>query len=171
MYTTVQAEQQLSVAAMERVAPPPPPAVKPMLRRSRLQWLFVWRTPGFKALKANLAKHMQKVEEAKEVRIATGRARTWCRLPRHSSDLRAAVPLHRVTHSNAGPFPTSQASGSAGPKNIRKKEQRLEQWQRAAGQQIANFNMRAGFIVSGRERWCVVHAEARPAGVWRLGCS
>ena len=57
---------------MEGVAPPPPPpAVKPVLRRSRLQWLFVWRTPGFKALKANLAKHMQKVEEAKEVRFDT----------------------------------------------------------------------------------------------------
>ncbi|KAI7845023.1 hypothetical protein COHA_001389 [Chlorella ohadii] len=70
-----------------------------------LQWFFVWRTPAFQALKANLAKHVQKVEEAKE------------------------------------------ASGSAGPKNVRKKEQRLEQWQRTAGQQIAKFNMRAGLIM------------------------
>lgn len=31
-----------------------------------LQWALVWRTPGFVALKANLAKHAAKVEEAKE---------------------------------------------------------------------------------------------------------
>ena len=31
-----------------------------------LQWFFVWRTPGFQALKANLAKHGKRVDEAKE---------------------------------------------------------------------------------------------------------
>lgn len=61
-----------SVAPMARVAPPrrrcrcrqPTPR---LAARSCLQWFFVWRTPAFQALKANLAKHVQKVEEAKEV--------------------------------------------------------------------------------------------------------
>lgn len=34
-----------------------------------LQWVFVWRTPGFQALKANLLKHSRKVDEAKEAAI------------------------------------------------------------------------------------------------------
>ena len=31
-----------------------------------LQWFFVWRTPGFQALKANLLKHGKAVDEAKD---------------------------------------------------------------------------------------------------------
>ncbi|PSC72904.1 Transmembrane and coiled-coil domain-containing 1 [Micractinium conductrix] len=49
-----------------------------------LQWVFVWRTPGFQALKANLAKHAAKVEEAKEgtqtaknVKKKEARLQTW----------------------------------------------------------------------------------------------
>ena len=31
-----------------------------------LQWFFVWRTPGFQALKANLLKHGKAVDDAKD---------------------------------------------------------------------------------------------------------
>ena len=43
------------------------------------QWFFVWRTPAFQALKANLAKHSQKVEDAKEVRAAFWAPQLECR--------------------------------------------------------------------------------------------
>lgn len=61
--------------AMARVAPPRRrrrPNDGPAPSCSCLQWFFVWRTPAFQALRANLAKHLQKVEEAKEVRARGG---------------------------------------------------------------------------------------------------
>ncbi len=64
---------------------------------------------------------------------------------------------HTLNRCTAATPLRPQASGSAGPKNVRKKEQRLEQWQRTAGQQIAKFNMRAGLIVSrGADEMCLL---------------
>lgn len=68
-----------------------------------LQWALVWRTPGFVALKGNLAKHAAKVEEAKE--------------------------------------------GSASKKNLSKREARLENWRKEASRQVAQYNMKASFVV------------------------
>ncbi|KAL4443728.1 hypothetical protein ABPG75_011465 [Micractinium tetrahymenae] len=68
-----------------------------------LQWALVWRTHGFVALKANLAKHAAKVEEAKE--------------------------------------------GSASKKNLSKREARLENWRKEASRQVAQYNMKAGFVM------------------------
>ncbi|EFN58022.1 hypothetical protein CHLNCDRAFT_30102 [Chlorella variabilis] len=67
-----------------------------------LQWFFVWRTPGFKALKANLAKHSKKVDDAKD---------------------------------------------TAASKNLKKKEQRLQNWRSEAGRQIAAYNWKASLVM------------------------
>lgn len=72
-----------------------------------LQWFFVWRTPGFKALKANLAKHSKKVDDAKD---------------------------------------------TAASKNLKKKEQRLQNWRSEAGRQIAAYNWKASLVVSAGTR-------------------
>jgi hypothetical protein len=69
-----------------------------------LQWYFVWRTPRFQALKANLAKHSRRVEEA------------------------------------------------SASKNLKKKEQRLQNWRTEAGREMSALNFKASIVVRCRKR-------------------
>jgi hypothetical protein len=76
-----------------------------------LQWFFVWRTPGFQALKANLLKHGKAVDDAKdpsasknlkkkEQRLQTWRAEAGKQVA--SYNMKAAV----VVSGRGGPPPT-----------------------------------------------------------------
>ena len=138
-----------------------------------LQWVFVWRTPGFQALKANLAKHAAKVEEAK-VRRCCG-----CGLPPPCLLLPLPPPLlmlrcccccayapamaclpgmptfraiaHRPSPTQSFCVADPRQEGTQTAKNVKKKEARLQTWREAAAKQVAQYNMKAGVVVSARD--------------------